>query len=114
MVEHRLAKARVASSNLVSRLEESVLRTIKTDFFFYLSFINKVKQVVGKAALIQSIGSPELLAEVDRQEEHKMLVVGFACVSNEKSHAERMLQHILDFMEKSTEAELISAEYEVY
>ncbi|MEI3506138.1 MAG: DUF503 domain-containing protein [Anaerotignum faecicola] len=47
------------------------------------------------------------VAEVDRQEEHKMLVVGFACVSNEKSHAERMLQHILDFMEKSTEAELI-------
>ena len=50
------------------------------------------------------------VAEVDRQEEHKMLVVGFACVSNEKSHAERMLH----FMEKSTEAELISAEYEVY
>lgn len=24
------------------------------------------------------------VAEVDRQEEHKMLVVGFACVSNEK------------------------------
>lgn len=54
------------------------------------------------------------VAEVDRQEEHKMLVVGFACVSNEKSHAESMLQHILDFMEKNTEAELISAEYEVY
>ena len=30
---------------------------------------NKVRQVVGKAALIQSIGSPELLAEVDRQAE---------------------------------------------
>ena len=30
---------------------------------------NKVKQVVGKAALIQSVGSPELLAEVDRQAE---------------------------------------------
>lgn len=28
---------------------------------------NKVKQVVGKVALIQSIGSPELLAEVDKQ-----------------------------------------------
>lgn len=54
------------------------------------------------------------VAEVDRQEEHKMLVIGFACVSNEKSHTERMLQHILDFMEKNTEAELISAEYEVY
>ena len=30
---------------------------------------NKVKQVVGKVALIQSIGSAELLAEVDRQAE---------------------------------------------
>ena len=30
---------------------------------------NKVRQVVGKAALIQSIGSAELLAEVDRQAE---------------------------------------------
>lgn len=30
---------------------------------------NKVKQVVGKVALIQSIGSPELLAEVDKQAE---------------------------------------------
>lgn len=30
---------------------------------------NKVKQVVGKVALIQSIGSPELLAEVNKQAE---------------------------------------------
>nr|WP_294680888.1 DUF503 domain-containing protein [uncultured Anaerotignum sp.] len=54
------------------------------------------------------------VAEVDRQEEYKMLVIGFACVSNEKRHIESILQHILDFMEKNTEAELISAEYEVY
>lgn len=54
------------------------------------------------------------VAEVDRQEEHKMIVIGFACVSNEKRHAESMVQHILDFMEKTTEAELISSEYEVY
>ena len=35
---------------------------------------NKVKQVVGKAALIQSIGSAELLAEVDRQAEKRGIV----------------------------------------
>ena len=53
------------------------------------------------------------VAEVDLQDEHKMIVIGFACVSNEKRHADSMIQHILDFMEKNTEAELISAEYEV-
>jgi uncharacterized protein YlxP (DUF503 family) len=53
------------------------------------------------------------VAEVDLQDEHKMIVIGFACVSNEKRHADSQVQHILDFMEKNTEAELISAEYEV-
>ena len=35
---------------------------------------NKVKQVVGKAALIQSVGSEELLREIDRQAEKLGLV----------------------------------------
>ena len=54
------------------------------------------------------------VAEVDLQDEHKMIVIGFACVSNEKRHANSQIQHILDFMEKNTEAELISAEYDVF
>lgn len=54
------------------------------------------------------------VAEVDRQEEHKIIVIGFACVTNERRHADSMIQHILDFMEKNTEAELLSAEYEIY
>lgn len=53
------------------------------------------------------------VAEVDRQEEHKMFVIGFACVTNETRHADEMLRNILDFMEKHTEAELISAEREI-
>ncbi len=53
------------------------------------------------------------VAEVDRQEEHRIIVIGFACVSNEKRHAESMLRHILDFMENHTEAELLSAESEI-
>lgn len=54
------------------------------------------------------------VAEVDRQEEHKLFVVGFACVTNETRHADAMLRNILDFMEKNTEAELISAEREIW
>ena len=35
---------------------------------------NKVRQVVGKVALIQSVGSPELLREIDRQAEKLNIV----------------------------------------
>ncbi len=54
------------------------------------------------------------VAEVAEQDVHKTIVIGFACVTNEKRHGESMVQHILDFMEKNTEAELISAEYEMF
>lgn len=53
------------------------------------------------------------VAEVAHQEAHQMIGLGFACVTNERRHADSMVQHILDFMEKNTEAELLSAEYEV-
>lgn len=54
------------------------------------------------------------VAETDQQDAHKIIVIGFACVSNEKRHLESMMQRILDFMEENTEAELLSAEYEVF
>lgn len=53
------------------------------------------------------------IAEVDKQEAHQIIVLGFACVSNERRHAESMLQNILDFMENHTEAELLFAETEI-
>ena len=52
----------------IAKLAEDAYRGAPLHFIGHLQR-NKVKQVVGKAALIQSIGSPELLAEVDRQAE---------------------------------------------
>lgn len=40
------------------------------------------------------------IAEVDNQDNHKLLTIGFACVSNESRHADSMVQHVLDFMKK--------------
>ena len=53
---------------MTAKLAEDAYRGVPLHFIGHLQR-NKVKQVVGKAALIQSIGSPELLAEVDRQAE---------------------------------------------
>ena len=51
---------------MTAKLAEDAYRGAPLHFIGHLQR-NKVKQVVGKAALIQSIGSAELLAEVDRQ-----------------------------------------------
>ncbi len=57
-----------------NRVQEMTAKLAQNAYGAPLHFIghlqrNKVKQVVGKVALIQSIGSPELLAEVDKQAE---------------------------------------------
>ena len=56
------------AQELTAKLAEDAYRGAPLHFIGHLQR-NKVKQVVGKAALIQSIGSAELLAEVDRQAE---------------------------------------------
>lgn len=53
------------------------------------------------------------VAEVDKLDVHQAFVIGFACVSNEAPHVERMLQTILDYMENNTQAECIQVEKEV-
>jgi len=50
------------------------------------------------------------VAEVDTQEAHQVLTLGVAVVSGEHSHARDMLDDILRFMERNTDAELTSVE----
>ncbi|MCL2461637.1 MAG: DUF503 domain-containing protein [Defluviitaleaceae bacterium] len=44
------------------------------------------------------------IAEIEAMDEHKRIVVGFACVSNDGRHAESMIQNVVDFIENNTDA----------
>lgn len=83
---------------------------------FYADWVTSLKE---KRMVVQSLVQKTrhkfnvAVAEVDLQDDHKNIVIGFACVSNEMHHAEKMIQTILDFMEENTEAECIRAEFEV-
>lgn len=59
-----------------------------------------VKHIVEKAGHKFNIS----IAEVDKQDIHKSIVVGFACVSNEAVHAEKMMNNVIDFIENNTDA----------
>ena len=48
------------------------------------------------------------VSEVDTQEAHQTLTLGIAVVSGEHSHAKNMLDDIIRFMERNTEAELVT------
>lgn len=68
-----------------------------------------VKHIVEKAGHKFNIS----IAEVDRQDVHRSIVIGFACVSNETVHAEKMMNNVIDFIEKNTDAVLDRIETEI-
>ena len=65
-----------------------------------------VKSVCGKAASKFNIS----IAEVEEQDTHQTIVVGLACVTNDASHCDSVLDNVLRFIEGSTEAELVRIE----
>ena len=51
------------------------------------------------------------ISEVDTQDIHQTMTLGVAVVSGEYSHAREMLDDIVRYMERNTEAELISVQW---
>ena len=54
------------------------------------------------------------VAEVDCQDIHETIVIGFSCVSGESNHAEKIVQNVLDFIEWNTDAVVCNTEWEIY
>ena len=54
------------------------------------------------------------VAEVDCQDIHKIIVIGFACVSSESVQVEKIIQNVIDFIEWNTDATICDTEWEIY
>ena len=68
-----------------------------------------VKGLCGKASAKFNIS----IAEVGEQDVHQTLMIGAACVTNDTSHADSILDNVLRFIENNTEAEVIKVEREI-
>lgn len=53
------------------------------------------------------------VAEVERQDVHKSIVIGFVCVTNEVSHANSIIDNVLNFIERNTDAVIDDVEIEI-
>jgi uncharacterized protein YlxP (DUF503 family) len=53
------------------------------------------------------------IAEVEDQDLHQSVVLGFAGVAGDNAQADSILDHVINFVESNTEGEVISIEREV-
>lgn len=54
------------------------------------------------------------VAEVKDQDIQKSIVIGFACVTSDNSHADQIIDKVLSFIEGQTEGEIIQIDRELY
>ncbi len=74
----------------------------------------KEKRMVVKSIIEKSKHKFNIsIAEVDRQDIHQSIVIGFACVSNEAAHVDQMMNRVIDYIEDNTDAVVDRVETEI-
>jgi hypothetical protein len=74
----------------------------------------KEKRMVVKSIIEKSKHKFNIsIAEIDKQDIHQSIVIGFACVSNEAAHAEQMMNTVIDYIENNTDAVVDNIETEI-
>ena len=68
-----------------------------------------VKSIVEKAKHKFNISA----AEIDLQDIHQTIAVGFACVTNDAVLAEQIVNNVIDYMDYNTDAVLEKTEIEI-
>ena len=54
------------------------------------------------------------IAEIDKQDIHKSIVIGFVCISNEMKHIDQMLEKVSEYIENNTDAVVDNIETEIF
>ncbi len=76
------------------------------------SLKDKRREVKGLIARIRSKFNAST-AEVEAQDEWRRAVLGMAVVTTERRHADSILNELVSYIEKNTEAEIVSCEFEI-
>ena len=53
------------------------------------------------------------ISEVEEQDIHQIVVIAFACVAGDSSHADSIVDNVLNFIEGNTEGEIVKIEREL-
>lgn len=54
------------------------------------------------------------IAEIGEQDVHQTIVLGVSCVTTDNAQADSIIDHVINFIESSTEGSIIQIEREVF
>ena len=54
------------------------------------------------------------IAEVDRQDIHKSIVIAFACVTNDAILAQNIIENVVNYIERNTDAVIDKTDVEIF
>ena len=84
--------------------------------YLYAQWVSSLKE---KRMIVKSIVEKTKhkfnvsIAEVEEQDTHKSIVIGFACVTNQVIHANSIIDNVLNFIEKNTDAIVEKTDIEI-
>jgi len=74
----------------------------------------KEKRMVVKSLIAKTKNKFNVsIAEVDEQDTHQTIILGIACVAGTVSQSDSILDHVINFIESSSEAEIVNIEREI-
>ncbi|MBP2665309.1 MAG: hypothetical protein H6Q76_289 [Firmicutes bacterium] len=74
----------------------------------------KEKRMVVKSIIAKTKNKFNVsIAEVDEQDTHQTIILGIACVAGTVSQSDSILDHVIAFIDNSSEAEIVHVEREI-
>lgn len=68
-----------------------------------------VKSIIAKTKHKYNVS----IAEIENQDYHQSIVIGIACVSNNTSHANSVIENVVNYIENNTDAVIEKVEKEI-
>lgn len=84
--------------------------------YIHTTWVHSLKE---KRMIVKSISSKVRnkynvsIAEVDEQDKHQIIVLGFAGVAGDIAQADSIIDHVLNFIESNTEGEVYQIDREI-
>lgn len=92
-----------------------IIGTAKIHLFANWAHSLKEKRMVVKSIIDKTKHKFNVsIAEIEDQDLHQSIVIGVACVSTDKRHADSQIQNVINFIEDNTDAMVQSIETDLY
>ena len=90
-----------------------IVGTAKVTIFVPLVHSLKEKRMIVKSLCAKMRNKFNVsVAEIDEQDTHDRIVIGFACVTNDVRFADSVIDTVLNFIDGATEGEIIDVDRE--